>query len=75
MAAMEPAPSGASCAAVALAVVTGAGLQLRAATTQPEAELQAPCRPPHGPPGSPARLPGSVGGFCKFLVIFSVSNF
>lgn len=75
LAATEPALSRASCAAVALAMATGAGLQLRAATAQPEAKLQALCQPTHSPPGSPAQLPGLVGGFCKFLVIFSVSNF
>lgn len=66
----------ASSMAVALAVATGAGLLLRAATVQKsEAELQALCQPPCGSPGSPAQLPGSVGGFCKFLVTFSVSDF
>lgn len=71
---MEPAPGDST--AMALAVATGAGLLLRAATVQKsEAELQALCRPPCGYPGSPARLPGSVGGFCKFLVTFSVSDF
>lgn len=58
------------------AVSTGAGLLLRAAMVQKShAELQALCRPTRGYPGSPARLPGSVGGFCKFLVTFSVSDF